>query len=73
MSCENFTSLFDYLNEQLADNGCDDSLKLTVGFLQSFKFDNIEEITKWLEDNDGYCDCEVLANVAVKFDDNTIL
>lgn len=72
-SRENFKALFDYLDEQLTDNPCDDTLKLSVFFLQSLKLDNIEEITKWLGENGGYCDCEVLVNVEEKFDDNAIL
>jgi Protein of unknown function (DUF2695) len=67
-----FNLLFDYLDEQLFDHSCDGTIKLTVGFLQSLKIENIEEVTKWLGENSGYCDCEVLANVEGKFEDNTI-
>jgi hypothetical protein len=73
MNRENFKCLFNYLDEQLTDNSCDDTLKLSVTFLQSLKIENIEEIAEWLEENGGYCDCEVLANVEEKFDDNAIL
>jgi hypothetical protein len=72
-SRENFEALFDYLDEKLTDNPCDDTLKLSVDFLQSLNLDNIEEITKWFSEHGGYCDCEVLANVEEKFDDNAIL
>jgi len=41
MSAENFQGLFDYLDEQLTDNPCDDTLKLSVTFLQSLKLNNI--------------------------------
>jgi len=41
--------------------------------LQFLKLDNVEEITKWLGENGGYCDCEVLANLEEKFDDSAIL
>jgi hypothetical protein len=73
MSREKFSALFNYLDEQLNDKACDDSLKLTVSFLQSLKLDNTEEITQWLTENGGYCDCEVLANVEEKFDDSALL
>lgn len=73
MTHENFKSLFDYLNEQLYDNFCDHSLKLTIGYLQSLKLNNIGEITEWLEENGGNCDCEVLATIEEKFDRNAIL
>ena len=72
-SRENFKGLFDYLDEQLSDNPCDDTLKFSITFLQSLKLDNIEEIIKCLAENGGYCDCEVLANVEEKFDDSAIL
>ncbi len=73
MTNENFKGLFDYLDKQLTDNACDHSLKLSNDFLQSLKLDNIDEITDWLGENGGNCDCEVLANVEEKFDDNAIL
>ena len=72
-SRENFKGLFDYLDEQLSDNPCDDTLNFSVSFLQFLKLDNVEEITKWLGENGGYCDCEVLANLEEKFDDSAIL
>jgi hypothetical protein len=72
-SRENFKALFDDLNEKLTDNSCDDTLKFSVAFLRSLKLENIEEITKWLGENHGYCDCEVLANLEEKFDDNALL
>lgn len=72
-SRDNFKALFDYLDGQLVDNPCDDTLKLSVAFLQSLNLENIEEITKWLGANGGYCDCEVLANVEERFDNNAIL
>ena len=72
-SRENFKALFEYLDEKLTDNPCNDTLKLSIVFLHSLKLDNIEEITNWLSENGGHCDCEVLANVEEKFDDNAIL
>lgn len=72
-SRENFKALFDYLDEQLTGNGCDHSLNHSIRFLQSLNLDNIESITGWLKENGGYCDCEVLANLEEKFDDNAIL
>ena len=73
MSQGNFKGLFDFLDEQLTETNCDHSLKLSISFLQTRNLDNIETITQWLIVNGGYCDCEVLANVEEKFDDNAIL
>lgn len=69
---ENFKALFDYLDKQLSEKDCDHSLKLSISFLNLIKPDHTA-IIKWLEENGGYCDCEVLANVEGKFDDNAIL
>ena len=73
MSHDNFKGLFDYLDKQLIDNSFDHSLKLSNDFLQSLKLNNIDEIIEWIGENGGNCDCEVLANVEEKFDDNAIL
>ena len=72
-SRENFKALFDYLDEQLTENDCDHNLELSIRFLNSHNLENIEAITKWLKENGGHCDCEVLANVEENFDDNAIL
>jgi hypothetical protein len=32
----------------------------------------VDKITGWLRDNGGNCDCEVLANVEEKFDENAV-
>ncbi|MGM8363197.1 DUF2695 domain-containing protein [Flavobacterium sp. ARAG 55.4] len=63
-----FKNLFDYLDNHLEENGCDDTNKLTVQFLEKKKLKNIEIILMWLAENGGYCDCEILANVEEKFE-----
>ena len=73
ISREKFTQLFNFLDEKLGDYDCDDSLKFTHDFLKENKFDNLEEIENWLNENGGYCDCEVLNNVEEMFDENPIL
>ena len=69
----NFTALFDHLDEELSEKECDHTLKLSIDFLQSLKVDNIEKVKEWLEENGGSCDCEVLANVEEKFEEDAIL
>lgn len=73
ISREKFTQLFDFLDEKLGEYDCDHSLKLTNVFLQEYKIENIEEIKNWLQENGGYCDCEVLNNVEEMFDEDAIL
>jgi hypothetical protein len=40
-SHDNFKALFDYLDDQLSQNGCDHSFKLSISFLHLLKLDNI--------------------------------
>lgn len=73
ISREKFTQLFDFLDEKLGEYDCDDSLKLTNEFLQEYNIENIQEVKNWLQENGGYCDCEVLNNVEEMFDEDAIL
>jgi Protein of unknown function (DUF2695) len=63
-----FRELFKYLDDKIGDEGCDNTLKLTLSFLRQSKITNIDEVTSWLEDEGGYCDCEVLANIEEHFE-----
>ena len=68
-SHEIFQSLFNFLDEELEKNGCDDGLKLTKQFLETNQIQNIDEVENWLKENGGFCDCEVLYNVEELFED----
>ncbi|HEY0049168.1 MAG TPA: DUF2695 domain-containing protein [Pyrinomonadaceae bacterium] len=59
---------FDFLNERLSKNGCDDTLNFTLEFIQKNNLPQ-GDLTYWLENNGGFCDCEVLANVEEKIND----
>ena len=52
---------------EAADFDCDHTDANTVRYLESRKLD-VARITAWLRDQGGYCDCEVLANVASECD-----
>ena len=69
ISRELFQNLFDFLDAELEENGCDDSLKITKQYLDANKIQNIEEVENWLKENGGFCDCEVLYNVEELFED----
>ncbi|WP_027625642.1 DUF2695 domain-containing protein [Clostridium lundense] len=60
-----FEQLFDYLDEMLEQEGCDDTLKYTTKFLNDNNLP-VEKSLDWLNENGGYCDCEVLANIEDK-------
>jgi F0F1-type ATP synthase delta subunit len=68
MNREIFENLFDDLDNQLEEIGCDDTNKLTTEFLEKNKISNVENVLNWLAENGGYCDCEILANVEEKFE-----
>jgi hypothetical protein len=68
ISQTNFKALFDYLDGELELNGCNHTNSITLKFLNESDFDNVQEIVDWLEQNGGYCDCEILANVEEKFE-----
>ncbi|QDO86729.1 DUF2695 domain-containing protein [Shewanella psychropiezotolerans] len=61
ISLSNLGKLFDYLDVKL-EEGCDHTPKITTDFLASINLSS-EKILPWLQDQGGYCDCEILANV----------
>lgn len=42
---------------------------LTKQFLKIKRVRNTDEVEKFLKENGGFCDCEVLYNVEEKFED----
>ena len=67
MSEDRFRELFDYLDEQLGEQDCQDDLRLTEAFLTDHGCD-VDAVLEWLEDQGAGCDCEVLANIEEQFD-----
>lgn len=68
MSRDKFKLLFDYLDEKLNEQGCDDTNALTMSFLLQFSNETAEKVLAWLADHGGKCDCEILANVEEQFE-----
>jgi hypothetical protein len=60
---EQLQALFDALDRKLAIRGCDHSRRLTRSFLEQRGLP-VDEVFSWLDEHGGYCDCEVLFNVA---------
>ena len=52
--------LFDWLDANLGE--CDNTLRLSLEYIRQNNLDR-DRVVEWLEENGGYCDCEVLANV----------
>ena len=62
-------ALFDMLDRDLPRNGCDHTRRLTEAFLRE-RGHEIETVFAWLDDNGGFCDCEVLANTEQQWRDS---
>jgi hypothetical protein len=65
ISREHLAQLFNHLDVSLA-KGCDHSLRFTRTFLCAKELSEAL-IIPWLGEYGGYCDCEVLANVAERW------
>lgn len=68
ISASQLKELFDYLDENLEENGCQHSLVLTEAYLKENSLP-VNSVISWLNQYGGYCDCEVLANVEDHFED----
>ena len=62
---EDLRALFEHLEHAGAPQ-CDHTLRETIKFLQKRRLD-VERIVPWLQKHGGYCDCEVIYNVADRF------
>jgi hypothetical protein len=54
-------ALFNYLHVEIAEHGCDDTRRITEQWLKDHNSE-VERVLSWLDNNGGFCDCEVLAN-----------
>jgi hypothetical protein len=61
ISLDDLQNLFIHLSN-LNEGECDHSHSHTIEFLNSNNLD-VNNMIKWLEQNGGYCDCEILYNV----------
>jgi hypothetical protein len=62
LSKPDLAALFDSLDEQVGEHGCDHTLRHTQAFLAERRLDEAK-VVAWLHESGGSCDCEVLANV----------
>jgi hypothetical protein len=70
LSLEQVASLFDYLDEKLEEDGCDNTLRYTKEWLaMHLPEDQHEAILAEMEEMGGYCDCEVLFNCYEDYQD----
>jgi hypothetical protein len=59
-------ALFDRLDNELPHLGCDHTRRITIAWLES-QGHPVESVCAWLDENGGFCDCEVLANSEQSF------
>jgi hypothetical protein len=63
MDDDSLRELGDYLDQQLArSDDCDDTLRHTIRWLKRNDL-SVQACVAWLENEGGYCDCEVILNV----------
>lgn len=60
---ETISGLLDYVEDELYETACDHSLRHAMRFMMERNL-NFGKITSWLNDNGGYCDCKVMAEIA---------
>ncbi len=70
MSVEDFKKLFDFLDE--SEDDCENSFNQTLQFLNTIECD-FDAVLRWLAENGGGCDCEVLYNIEEIFEEYNIL
>ncbi|MEP7147350.1 MAG: DUF2695 domain-containing protein [Acidobacteriota bacterium] len=60
---DTISDLLDYLEDELYDSECNNSLQYSMRFMMENKL-NFPKITSWLNENGGYCDCKVMEQIA---------
>lgn len=67
MSREQFKKLFNYLDHMAQETECDNTLRLTKIFMIENGIENTDAVTKWLNQNGAYCDCQIAFNIQELF------
>ena len=60
---DTISSLIDHVEDALYESECNHTLQHSMKFIMDNHL-NFPKITSWLNDNGGYCDCKVLAEIA---------
>jgi uncharacterized protein DUF2695 len=60
---ETISRLIDFVEDELYESECNHSLQNSMRYMMDNRL-NFPKITSWLNDNGGYCDCKVLAEIA---------
>lgn len=60
------SEMLDYIEDELYGSECNDSLRHAMRFMMENHL-NFPKLTSWLNENGGYCDCKVMAEIAPKW------
>jgi len=60
---DTISGLLDYVEDELYDAECNHSLQYAMRYMMDNRLD-FPRLTSWLNENGGYCDCKVLAEIA---------
>jgi hypothetical protein len=63
-------AMFDMLDVELLLQGCDKTRRLTKDWLVKHHL-AVDAVLTWLDNNGGYCDCEVLNNAEEAWEEAT--
>ncbi len=57
------SEMLDFIEDELYETECNHSLQYAMRFMMDNSLD-FGKLTSWLNDNGGYCDCKVMAEIA---------
>ena len=60
---DTISELFDFIEDELSENECNHSLQFAMRYIMENRL-SFPKITSWLNENGGYCDCKVMAEIA---------
>src|SRR5258705_12232378 len=60
---DTISEMLDFIEDELYDSECNHSLQYAMRFMMDNRLD-FPKLTSWLNENGGYCDCKVMAEIA---------
>ncbi len=60
---QTISELIDHVEDELSQSECNHSLQYSMRYMMGNHL-NFGKITSWLNENGGYCDCKVMAEIA---------
>jgi len=60
---DTISGMLDFVEDELYDGECNHSLQYAMRYMMDNRLD-FPRLTSWLNENGGYCDCKVLAEIA---------